>query len=98
MPGHVLSHKISAVAWGDLDSRLIHGSLGSLESKSQTASRLVQPFFSQLTADKSVYFTMGSTFSPQNCPFHAVESNTWLLLPDFHSLLIGVLLYDYSVW
>ena len=42
--GHVLSPKNCSSAWGYLDHHLIRCSLGPAESKSQTASRSVQPF------------------------------------------------------
>ena len=38
MPGHVISPKNYPFTWGDVDPHLIHGSLGPVESKSQTAS------------------------------------------------------------
>jgi len=45
MPGHVISPKHCPFAWSDLDPHLIHGSLDPPESKSQAASRSVQPFY-----------------------------------------------------
>jgi len=54
--------------WRDLDPHLTHGSLGPSEPITQTASRSVEPFFAQMTAEL-LYFTMGCPFSPQNCAF-----------------------------
>jgi len=48
---HILSPKNCTCTWGDMEIHLIHDSLGPPESKSQTASRSVQPFFAKLTAE-----------------------------------------------
>ena len=44
MPGHVFFPKNYPFAWGDLDTHLIHGSLGPLKYSTQMAPRSVQPF------------------------------------------------------
>jgi len=77
MPGYVFFPKNCPFAWGNLDSHLRHGSLGQPKSKSQTASRLVQPFFCTAHRRVSLYFTMGRHFSPQNCQFQLGDLVTW---------------------
>jgi len=46
---------------------------GPLQSKTQTANGLVQPFLHIAHGRKSLYFTMGTPI-PQNCPFHCPVS------------------------
>jgi len=77
MPGYVFFPKNCPFAWGNLDSHLRHGSLGQSKSKSQMASRLVQPFFAELTTE-CLYLTMGRHFSPQNFPFQLGDLVPWV--------------------
>ena len=64
MPGHVLSPKNCTFAWGDLEPHLINGSLGPPASKSQTAPRLVQPFFGKAHGTELLYFRTDHSFPP----------------------------------
>jgi len=57
LPRHIISPKNCPFAWGDLDPHLIHGSLGPPESKSKTASWLVQPFLHSSRHRVAIYGT-----------------------------------------
>ena len=60
---------------------MLRGSLGPPESKSQTASQLVQLFLHRPPHCSVLYFTMAAP-SPQNSPFPWgtwTPSNTWFL-------------------
>jgi len=52
--------------------------LGPPDSASQMASRSVQPFC-KAHDRKSVYFTMGCPFSPQNCPYAWEDLDPYLI-------------------
>ena len=78
--GHVLPLKNCPFAWNDLDPRLIRGSLGLSDSKSETVSRSVQLFFAQLVAE-CPYSLQWTTISPSklHIPMWASgpPSNRW---------------------
>jgi len=64
---------------GDLDPHLTHDSLGQFESKTQTASRSVQPFCTD-GRRVSLYFAMGRPFPLSKLPIPMgiwTPSNTW---------------------
>jgi len=63
--------------WRQCASHLIHASLGPPESKSQTASRLVQPLMHS-SRQRVTIFTMGRPFPLQTAPFHG-ESGPHLI-------------------
>jgi len=73
-----------APSHGDLHFCPIHASLGQLESTSQTASRSVQPFLAQLTAE---------------CPYTLqwAPSSPKLLLPNTHGGFGPHLTHDFWV-
>jgi len=68
MPGYVFFPKNCPFAWGNLDSHLRHGSLGQPKSKSQTASRLVQPFFLHSSPQSVSIFYNGPPLLPSKLP------------------------------
>jgi len=83
VPGHVLFAKNYAFALGDLETRLIHGCFGPPESKSQTASRSVQPFLRCSLQSRYILYN-GPPLPPYNCPFYGGSeppSSTWFLGP-----------------
>ena len=72
-----------AHSYGDLDSRLIHCSMGLPESTTQTSSRLVQPFLHSSRRNVPILYSGPLIPPPQNCPFPWGDldppSNTWFL-------------------
>jgi len=68
--------------WRQCVPRLIHASLYSLESSTQTASRLVQPFLHS-SRQRVIMLYSGPPFSPQNCLF------TWGSGPPFNTCFLG---------
>jgi len=78
MPGHVFPLKIAPSHGAIWAINLIHGSLGSRESKSQTASRSVQ-LFCAAHGRESLYFTTGRSFPIKIALSHGdLDPDGWL--------------------
>jgi len=61
---------VTSLSTSGVDLHATHDSLGPSEPTTQTASRSVQPFFAQMTAEcPYILYNKGTPLSPQNCRF-----------------------------